>query len=99
MAKLDDMALFTEQEILQRLAQRSWSYASGELTQDFRFANFQAAIEFVNQVAQVAERHNHHPNILVHDWCYVRLSISTHSAGGVTAADFELADQIDMVAP
>lgn len=98
MAKLDDMVLLTEQEIYQRLTQRSWSYSNGELTQDFRFAHFQAAMTFVNQVAEVAERCNHHPNILVHDWCYVRLSVSTHSAGGVTVADFELADQIDLLA-
>ncbi len=50
---------------------------------------------FVNRVAEVAEAANHHPDILVHDWNRVRLSLTTHARGGLTEADFALAAQID----
>jgi 4a-hydroxytetrahydrobiopterin dehydratase len=49
----------------------------------------------VNRVAALAEAHNHHPDILVHDWNTLRLTLSTHSAGGLTAADFDLAAELD----
>jgi 4a-hydroxytetrahydrobiopterin dehydratase len=49
----------------------------------------------VNAVAELAERINHHSDILVHGWNKVRLSVSNHSAGGLTEADFELAKQVD----
>jgi 4a-hydroxytetrahydrobiopterin dehydratase len=49
----------------------------------------------VNRVAVLAQDANHHPDILVHGWNKVRLELSTHSAGGLTAADFALAARID----
>ena len=55
------------------------------------FADFAGAIAFVNRVAELAERANHHPDMLVHGWNKVRLTLSTHSEGGLTDADFELA--------
>ena len=55
------------------------------------FADFAAAIAFVNRVAELAEAANHHPDILVHGWNKVRLTLSTHSEGGLTDADFALA--------
>ncbi len=62
---------------------------------ELKFADFAAAIAFVNRVAELAEAANHHPDILVHGWNKVRLTLSTHSEGGLTGADFELAAQID----
>ena len=56
-----------------------------------KFDDFAAAIAFVNRVAELAEAANHHPDILVHGWNKVRLTLSTHSEGGLTDADFELA--------
>ena len=50
---------------------------------------------FVNRVAEAAEEANHHPDILVHGWNKVRLSLTNHSAGGLTDADFEMATRID----
>ena len=49
----------------------------------------------MNRVAELAESANHHPDILVHGWNKVRLTLSTHSAGGLTDADFALARGID----
>jgi 4a-hydroxytetrahydrobiopterin dehydratase len=68
------------------------------IVRDLTFANFADAITFVNRVAEAAEVANHHPDILVHGWNKVRLTLSTHSQGGLTDADFKLAAQIDRLA-
>jgi 4a-hydroxytetrahydrobiopterin dehydratase len=68
------------------------------IARDLRFDDFAAAIAFVNEVAQAAEAASHHPDILVHGWNRVRLTLSTHSAGGVTEADLSLAARIDELA-
>lgn len=62
---------------------------------DYELADFAAALAFVNAVGELAERANHHPDILIHGWNKVRLTLSTHSAGGLTEADRALARQID----
>ena len=63
---------------------------------DFEFDDFAAAMAFVNAWRERAEAANHHPDILVHGWNKVRLTLSTHhSEGGLTEADFGLADAID----
>jgi 4a-hydroxytetrahydrobiopterin dehydratase len=54
-----------------------------------------AAITLVDQAAELAEAANHHPDILVHGWNKVRLELSTHSEGGITQADLDLAGRID----
>ncbi|HEY8637806.1 MAG TPA: 4a-hydroxytetrahydrobiopterin dehydratase [Solirubrobacteraceae bacterium] len=69
-----------------------------ELVRDHSFEDFAGAMAFVNRVAEAAERRNHHPDILVHGWNKVRLTFSTHSEGGVTDADHELADETDGLA-
>ena len=65
------------------------------LERDFEFADFAAAMAFVNRVAEVAEEADHHPDIFVHGWNKVRLTLSTHDAGGLTEADHALAEAID----
>jgi 4a-hydroxytetrahydrobiopterin dehydratase len=72
-----------------------WHHEDEALVRDFTFPNFSAAIWFVNRVAEMAEERNHHPDILVHGYNNVRLTLSTHSEGGVTEADHGLADAID----
>ena len=62
---------------------------------DYEFEDFAGAMAFVNKVADAAEEANHHPDILVHGWNKVRLTLSTHSEGGVTEADHALAAAID----
>jgi 4a-hydroxytetrahydrobiopterin dehydratase len=68
------------------------------IVRDLAFANFAEAIAFVNRVAEAAEVADHHPDILLHGWNKVRLTLSTHSVGGLTDADFQLAAQIDRLA-
>jgi 4a-hydroxytetrahydrobiopterin dehydratase len=72
-----------------------WRREGDAIVRDLEFADFAAAMAFANRVADAAEAANHHPDILVHGWNKVRLTLSTHSAGGVTDADHELARTID----
>ncbi len=92
--------MLTDAEIEQRLAEAGSGGAARALRScaSWSFADFAAAIAFVNRVAEVAEAANHHPDILVHGWNKVRLTLSTHSQGGLTDADFALAAEIDRLA-
>jgi 4a-hydroxytetrahydrobiopterin dehydratase len=92
------MTLLSDQEIHQRLAESEWKLTGKVIAREWILADFAAALVFVNRVAELAEAANHHPDILVHGWNKVRLELSTHSAGGLTAADFALAEQIDALA-
>jgi 4a-hydroxytetrahydrobiopterin dehydratase len=67
-----------------------WSEVDDALEREFRFGGFPAAIAFVNRVAELAERENHHPDIRI-SYRNVTLRWSTHSAGGITDRDRELA--------
>jgi 4a-hydroxytetrahydrobiopterin dehydratase len=89
------MTLLSDQEIQQRLAGSAWDLHGRAIARECQLADFSAAIALVNRVAELAESANHHPDILVHRWNKVRLELSTHSAGGLTSADFALAEQID----
>jgi 4a-hydroxytetrahydrobiopterin dehydratase len=72
-----------------------WRSEGDALVRDFEFADFAGAMAFVNRVAEAAEAANHHPDILVHGWNKVRLTLSTHSEGAVTDKDRELSHAID----
>jgi len=91
------MSVLTDAEIDQRLAGLSEWQREGDaaIAREWKLADFAAAIAFVNQVAELAEAANHHPDVLLHGWNKVRLTLSTHSEGGLTNADFELAGEID----
>ena len=89
------MALLSDEQIATGLEGRDWRREGETLVHDRRFQDFSAAIAFVERVAEVAEASNHHPDILVHGWNKVRLTLSTHSEGGITAADLALAQRID----
>jgi len=94
------MSILSDSDIERRLGDApDWHVGEvGSIVRDFAFADFAAAIAFVNRVAEAAELANHHPDMLVHGWNKVRLSCSTHSQGGLTDADFHLAAQIDRLA-
>ena len=87
--------LLKEDEISSRLEGSRWKREDQEIVRDLRFADFKEAIAFVNRVAEVAEEANHHPDILVHSWNKVRLSLTNHSAGGLTEADFQVARRLE----
>jgi 4a-hydroxytetrahydrobiopterin dehydratase len=72
-----------------------WREEENALVKDYKVADFATAMGFVNQVAEMAEAANHHPDILIHGWNQVRLTLSTHTQGQVTQADRDLAAAID----
>ena len=72
-----------------------WTREGDEIVKIFDCGSFAAAIAFVVNVGFIAERADHHPDILIHGWNNVRLTLSTHSAGAVTDADHALAGRID----
>jgi 4a-hydroxytetrahydrobiopterin dehydratase len=74
-----------------------WSGDASGITRDVECATFPAAIELVRQVADVAEEMNHHPDIDIR-WRTVTFAVSTHSAGGVTSYDIDLAKRINALA-
>lgn len=87
--------LLEETEIESRLRGSSWERSGPEISREWRLRDFAEAIAFVNRIAEVAEERNHHPDIVVHGYNRVRLTLSTHSAGGLTANDFEMAQRLD----
>jgi 4a-hydroxytetrahydrobiopterin dehydratase len=89
------MKRLDESEVGRRLEGTYWERDGDSIKREFERADFADAIAFVDRVAELAEAANHHPDILVHAYKKVRLTLSTHAADGLTARDFELAAQID----
>jgi 4a-hydroxytetrahydrobiopterin dehydratase len=84
-----------DDEIESRLKRLAWEREGDEIVREWRFEDFTEAIAFVNRVAEEAEEANHHPDIFVHGWNKVKLSLTNHSAGGLTETDFTMADRFD----
>ncbi len=82
---------------LQRLP--GWSRDGARLTRTVEVADFQTAVQLVNAVADAAEAANHHPDICIHDYKRVTLTLSTHDAGALTRKDTDLAAEIDQLVP
>ncbi len=85
----------TDEQIDQRLEGSDWERDGEAISRELKLRDFDDAIGFVNKVAAAAEQHDHHPDILVHGWNRVRLTLSTHSAGGLTELDFAMAGRFD----
>jgi 4a-hydroxytetrahydrobiopterin dehydratase len=99
MTRENDMTdVLSDEAIEGRLRDSEWRRDGDEIVRDWKFADFAQAMRFVNQVAEAAEEANHHPDILVHGWNKVRLSLTNHSAGGLTEPDFEMATKFDALA-
>lgn len=71
-----------------------WKVAGVNLFKRFEFKNFAESLEFVNRAGAIAERQDHHPDILF-GWGYAEFSITTHDTGGLTRNDFDLAEAIE----
>jgi 4a-hydroxytetrahydrobiopterin dehydratase len=88
------MTLLSEEEIIASLGRAAgWERAGNAITRTVTLGDFRDAILYVGAVAHLAQAANHHPDIAI-AWNKVTLTLSTHSAGGLTAADFALAQQI-----
>ncbi len=89
------MAVLEEATLTHELSRLSgWTGDTSAISKTYVFEKFLDGIEFVRRVAEIAERHNHHPDIDIR-WTKVTLRLSTHSEGGVTSKDLELARAID----
>jgi 4a-hydroxytetrahydrobiopterin dehydratase len=89
------MNVLTDDEVSQRLTGlHGWTRQEDSIVRLFELADFKASILFVGAVAYLAEAANHHPDITI-QWNKVTLTLSTHSAGGLTENDFGLAERID----
>lgn len=90
------MTLLDDGTIDERLgALPQWRREGSAIVRDLELPDFATALGYVNAVGEIAERRNHHPDILVHGWNKVRLTVSNHSEGGLTEADFDLAGELD----
>jgi 4a-hydroxytetrahydrobiopterin dehydratase len=92
------VALLSEEEVERKLAGLSgWERAGEAIRKSFKRDDFVGSVRFASDLVEPAEAMNHHPDLTV-SWDTVTVTISTHSEGGLTAADFELAGRIDALA-
>jgi 4a-hydroxytetrahydrobiopterin dehydratase len=91
-----DRHLLTPDEVNRASADlgESWTVTSQAITRTVEFPSFLAAVGFISDLAPIAERLDHHPDLTL-SWRTVGITLSTHSEGGVTGLDMELAGQLD----
>jgi 4a-hydroxytetrahydrobiopterin dehydratase len=89
------MARLNDAEIDERLAGlEGWERSGDAIVKQFDNGDFKGAVEFVNRLTPEAEEMNHHPDLEI-SWKDVTVTITTHSEGGLTENDFQLARRID----
>ena len=89
------MTVLTSDEIAARLAELpDWEVQKNQLVRTYTLPSFAHAIMFIGAIGQLAEAANHHPDLRLFGYRHVTIELSTHSAGGLTQRDFDLARQI-----
>jgi 4a-hydroxytetrahydrobiopterin dehydratase len=89
------MPLLSHDQIEERLAALpGWERLGESICRQYSFASFAESMTFVRRVADLAEKANHHPDILV-EYSKVTLTLTSHDAGGLTERDLDLATRID----
>ncbi len=73
----------------------AWVVELGRIRRDYRFANFTDALAFVNRVGELAERIGHHPNIRIHEWCFVELELYSHNEGALSDRDLNFVKTLE----
>jgi 4a-hydroxytetrahydrobiopterin dehydratase len=92
------VALLGDAEVEERLASLpGWQRAGDAIVKEFKREDFVGSVRFVDSLVEPAEAMNHHPDVAI-SWDTVTVSLSSHSEGGLTAPDFELAAKIDALA-
>jgi 4a-hydroxytetrahydrobiopterin dehydratase len=74
-----------------------WFYVDKSLEKEFKLKNFADSLAFIIKIGIEAEKMDHHPDLLLHSWNKVKITLSTHDAGGVTENDIKLAQIIDKI--
>jgi 4a-hydroxytetrahydrobiopterin dehydratase len=72
-----------------------WNLLDGAIEKEFRFKSYQEGLAFANEIGQIAEKEDHHPDILI-KWRRVKLTLSTHSVKGLSENDFILAAKSEL---
>jgi 4a-hydroxytetrahydrobiopterin dehydratase len=89
------MAVLSDQDVEERLGQLDgWQRDGDAIKRQFEFKDFVGSVDFVNRITPLAEEMNHHPDLEI-SWNKVTVTLSTHSEGGLTGNDFELASKIE----
>ncbi len=92
------MAILTENEIQERLKDlEGWKVENNSLVKEFQFVDFYNALSFVVKIGVEAEKLNHHPEILIHSYNKVKVTITSHDKGGITETDLRLADRLERI--
>jgi 4a-hydroxytetrahydrobiopterin dehydratase len=92
------VAALNKAEIHEKLkGMRGWAHQGKAIQKRYTLKSFMPAIGLVNKIAELAEKEQHHPDMTI-NYNVVGISLSTHSEGGVTQKDFDLAQQIDKLA-
>ena len=88
--------LISPDEINKSLSNKGWIYADKKITKTYTFDTYMDGIKFVQKMAELAERNNHHPDITI-GWCRVDVAITSHNMRGVTTKCVNLATGIDLI--
>ena len=89
------MPVLSDDEVQARLGELAgWTREGDAINKQFELEDFKGSVDFVNRLTPAAEEMNHHPDLEI-SWNKVTVSLSTHSEGGLTESDFELARKID----
>lgn len=92
------MALLSDAEIEEKLAGLpGWERSGDAIEKSFECGDFVGSVRFAQSVVQPAEAMNHHPDLTI-SWATVTVTVTSHSEGGLTAGDFELAGKVDALA-
>ncbi len=75
----------------------NWPIVNEQLEKEFEFHDFLKAVNFINRISVLAEEADHHPDLFLHSYNKVRVSMMTHSKGKITHKDNALADKIDFI--
>lgn len=90
------MGLLAIEDIISKLPD-GWTYDQGAnaIRREFKLGNFLDAIAFINMIAPLAEMQDHHPDLFLHSYNKVKVTLSSHDKGGVTERDIKLAQEIN----
>jgi len=91
---LEVYILISPEEIKKSLSSSQWQYLNSKIIKRYDFANYMEGISFVQKIAELAEKHNHHPDIII-GYCTMEISISSHQMNGVTTKCVNLATAIN----
>lgn len=75
----------------------NWKEANGKLCRNVKCQDFAEALVLLNEIAAVAEKFNHHPDLKIHNYRFLRIEVYTHDTNSITPKDHKLAKEIDLI--